>query len=48
MARAADITIVGAKKIVPLGELEPEHVITPGAYVNMIVEERSDWTWPWQ
>lgn len=48
MARAADITIVGAKKIVPLGELESEHVITPGAYVNMIVEERSDWTWPWQ
>lgn len=48
MARAADITIVGAKKIVPLGEIDPERVITPGAYVNIIVEERGDWTWPWQ
>ncbi|MDO4834409.1 MAG: CoA transferase subunit A [Bacillota bacterium] len=47
MARAADITIVGAKKIVPVGELDPELVITPGAFVDIIVEERGDWTWPW-
>ena len=48
MAMAADITIVAAKKIVPVGALDPEQVITPGAYVDIIVEERGDWTWPWQ
>lgn len=47
MARAADITIVEAKEIVPVGELDPEEVITPGAFVDIIVQERSDWTWPW-
>ncbi|WP_312354931.1 CoA transferase subunit A, partial [Aminipila sp.] len=29
MARAANITIVDAKEIVPLGEIDPEDVITP-------------------
>lgn len=48
MARAADITIAAAKKIVPAGEIHPELVVTPGAYVDIIVQERSDWTWPWQ
>lgn len=48
MARAAKYTIVDAKEIVALGEIDPENVITPGAYVDMIVHEGGDWTWSWQ
>ena len=48
MARAADITIVDAKEIVPLGDIDPEDVITPGAFVDVIVHGEGDWTWGWQ
>lgn len=48
MARAADITIVDAKHIVPIGEIDPEDVITPGAYVDIIVQGGGDWKWGWQ
>ncbi len=47
MARAADLTIVGVKHIVPFGELDPQDVGTPGCFVDMIVQERGEWTWPW-
>ncbi|MDR1028316.1 MAG: CoA transferase subunit A [Clostridiales Family XIII bacterium] len=48
MARAADVTIVDAREIVPLGTLDPEHVVTPGAYVDIIVQGGGEWTWEWQ
>jgi acetate CoA/acetoacetate CoA-transferase alpha subunit len=48
MARAADLTIVDAKEIVPLGAIDPEHVVTPGAFVDIIVHGGGDWTWGWQ
>ena len=48
MAMAADITIVDAKEIVPVGAIDPEHVITPGAYVDVIVHGGGEWTWGWQ
>ncbi|MDR1953953.1 MAG: CoA transferase subunit A [Clostridiales Family XIII bacterium] len=48
MARAADITIVDAREIVPLGAIDPEHVVTPGAYVDVIVQGGGEWTWEWQ
>lgn len=35
---AAKTTIVQAKQIVELGAIDPEHVITPGIFVNRIVE----------
>ena len=38
MAAAAKVTIVQATKIVAPGEIDPEHVITPGIFVNRIVE----------
>jgi 3-oxoadipate CoA-transferase alpha subunit len=38
MAAAARLTIVQAKKIVAPGDIDPEHVITPGIFVNRIVE----------
>lgn len=38
MCMAAETAIVQARKIVPLGGIEPEHVITPGIFVNRVVE----------
>lgn len=37
MCTAAATTIVEASKIVPLGALNPEHIVTPGIYVDRIV-----------
>ena len=38
MAMAATHTIAQASKIVPLGGIDPEHVITPGIFVGSVVE----------
>ncbi|MGI3168559.1 3-oxoacid CoA-transferase subunit A [Pseudooceanicola sp. C21-150M6] len=38
MAMAADVTVAQARKIVPLGGIEPDHVITPGIFVDHVVE----------
>jgi 3-oxoadipate CoA-transferase alpha subunit len=38
MAMAADLTIVQAHKIVELGTLDPEVIVTPGIFVNRLVE----------
>ncbi len=48
MARAAETTIVDAKEIVALGDLDPEDVVTPGAFVDVIVHGEEDWTWSWE
>jgi len=37
MATAADIVIVEAEKIVEVGEIDPNHVMTPGIFVDYIV-----------
>ncbi|PPR10582.1 MAG: 3-oxoadipate CoA-transferase subunit A [Alphaproteobacteria bacterium MarineAlpha11_Bin1] len=38
MCTAAKNTIVQARKIVDLGEIPPEQVVTPGIYVDQVVE----------
>lgn len=48
MARAAKTTIVAAKEIVPLGSIDPQEIKTPGAYVNVIVQEEGAFTFFWQ
>ena len=48
MAMAADITIVDAEEIVPVGAIDPEDVITPGAFVDIIVHGGGKWKWGWQ
>lgn len=49
VAMAGDITIVEAEDIVPLGELDPEEIVTPGAFVDYIVPSRGvDWKWVWE
>uniref|UniRef100_UPI0032166437 3-oxoacid CoA-transferase subunit A n=1 Tax=uncultured Draconibacterium sp. TaxID=1573823 RepID=UPI0032166437 len=38
MCTAAKTTIVQAKQILAVGEIDPEHVITPGIFVDRVVE----------
>lgn len=38
MAMAADRTIVQARRIVELGAIDPERIVTPGAFVDAVVE----------
>ena len=38
MATAGKVTIVQADRLVPLGEIDPECVITPGIFVHRVVE----------
>lgn len=37
VATAADLTIVQAQHIRALGDIDPEHVVTPGVYVNRVL-----------
>jgi 3-oxoadipate CoA-transferase alpha subunit len=37
MAAAGRLTIAQVKRFVELGELDPEHIITPGIFVNRVV-----------
>jgi len=49
VAMAGDITIVEADEIVEIGELNPEEIIVPGVFVNMIVQsEGVNWRWAWE
>jgi len=38
MAMAADVTIVQVSEVVELGGLDPEHIITPGIFVQHVVQ----------
>lgn len=38
MATAARLTVVEAEEIVPVGSLDPDHVHTPGIYVDRVVQ----------
>jgi len=38
MCMAASTTIVQAKRLLARGEIDPEHVVTPGIFVNRVVE----------
>ena len=37
MATAAKVTIAQVREVVPLGALDPEHVVTPGIFVKRVV-----------
>jgi 3-oxoadipate CoA-transferase, alpha subunit len=38
MAMAAKLTIASVHEVVPLGEIDPEHVVTPGIFVQRVVQ----------
>ncbi len=49
VAMAGDVTIAEVEEIVPLGELNPEDIITPGVFVDYIVpSEGVNWSWAWE
>jgi len=49
VAMAGDITIAEADEIVDMGELDPEEIVTPGVFVNYIVQsEGVNWRWAWE
>jgi 3-oxoadipate CoA-transferase alpha subunit len=37
MAQAAHLSIAQVREIVPLGDIDPEHIITPGIFVDRLV-----------
>lgn len=41
MAYAADVVLVGAKKLVKRGALDPDAIVTPGVLVDYIVKEEN-------
>ncbi len=57
MCTAAENTIIQTKRIVELGSLDPEAVVTPGIFVNKVVEVNKpldesklvaeNWRYPW-
>ena len=38
MATAAKVTVVAVEELVPLGSFDPDHIVTPGIFVNRIVK----------
>ena len=38
MASAAATTVVQVRRCVELGELDPEHIVTPGIFVDRVIE----------
>ncbi|WP_096202243.1 CoA transferase subunit A [Bacillus sp. FJAT-45350] len=49
VAMAGDITIAEVDEFVELGELNPEEIVTPGIFVDMIVISKGvNWKWVWE
>jgi len=49
VAMAGEITIAEAVEIVPVGALDPECIVTPGIFVDMVVQSQGvHWTWAWE
>ncbi len=49
VATAGQITIVEVEEIVPLGSMDPEKIIVPGAFVDYIIPSKGvDWKWVWE
>jgi acetate CoA/acetoacetate CoA-transferase alpha subunit len=49
VAMAGDFTIAEVDELVECGELNPEEIITPGVFVDMIIVTKGvDWTWAWE
>jgi 3-oxoadipate CoA-transferase alpha subunit len=42
MAMAADLTLVQTRNFVELGELDPENIVTPGIFVDRVVQIDSE------
>ena len=45
MAMAATVTIAEVQEIVEVGQLDPEHIVTPGIFVDRVVKTEKEVTW---
>lgn len=49
VAMAGQITIAEADEIVPLGQLDPETIVTPGIFVDVVIAGKGvNWKWAWE
>lgn len=49
VAMAGTYTIAEAEEIVPAGTLNPEEIVTPGIFVDMVVQSSGiSWKWAWE
>lgn len=49
VAMAGNITIAEVEEIVPIGDINPEEVVTSGVFVDHIVQsEGVNWSWAWE
>ncbi|GAE24919.1 acetyl-CoA:acetoacetyl-CoA transferase [Halalkalibacter wakoensis JCM 9140] len=49
VAMAGTITIAEVEEIVPLGKLNPNDIITPGIFVDVVIKSKGvDWKWAWE
>ena len=49
VAMSGTFTIAEVEEIVPVGELDPECIATPGIYVDMVIPTKGvNWKWAWQ
>ncbi|OIK08856.1 acyl CoA:acetate/3-ketoacid CoA transferase subunit alpha [Bacillus sp. MUM 116] len=49
VAMAGDFTIAEVDEIVPVGELDPEAIVTPGIFVDMVIPSKGvTWKWVWE
>lgn len=49
VAMAGTLTIAEVDEIVPLGALDPESIITPGIFVDMVILSKGvNWQWVWE
>jgi acetate CoA/acetoacetate CoA-transferase alpha subunit len=48
VAMAGDLTIAEVEEIVPLGQLDPDEIMTPGVFVDYVVPSKGvNWEWAW-
>ena len=49
VAMAGNLTIAEVEEIVPLGELDPDEIMTPGVFVHSVVPSQGvNWKWVWR
>lgn len=49
VAMAGAFTIAEVDEIVPLGALDPESIVTPGIFVDMVIPSKGvNWQWVWE
>ncbi|CAM4051791.1 CoA transferase subunit A [Mesobacillus thioparans] len=49
VAMAGKFTIAEVEEIVPLGTLDPEEIVTPGVFVDMVIPSCGvNWKWAWE